>query len=81
MLCHRWTWERHADKAQLTYSLVVIGKSVCIAFLIAALKDLQVLSVDIGYAYLPAPCHEKTHTTAGPEFGPSYIGQTVIIVF
>jgi hypothetical protein len=66
--------------AQLTYSSVVTRESVRIAFLIAAPNDVQILSADIGNAYLQAPCREKIRTTAGPEFGPSWIGQTVIIV-
>ncbi len=36
--------------------------------------------MDIGNAYLNAPTKEHVHTTAGPEFGPNQIGQTVIIV-
>lgn len=65
---------------QLTYSSVVTHESVRIAFLIAALNELEVLSADIGNAYLQAPAQEKVHTTAGPEFGSSCHGQTVIIV-
>jgi len=65
---------------QLAFSSVVTRESVRIAFLIAAVNDLQILSADIGNAYLCAQCREKIHTTAGPEFGPSRIGQTVIIV-
>jgi hypothetical protein len=34
----------------------------------------------VGNAYLQAPTREKVHTTAGPEFGPSNIGKTVIVV-
>jgi len=48
-------------------------------FLIAALNDLQVLSADIGNAYLDAPNREKVYAIAGKEFG-SRAGQTVIIV-
>lgn len=65
---------------QLTYSSVVTRESVRLAFLIAALNELEILSADIGNAYLQAPVHEKVHTTAGPEFGPQYQGKTVIIV-
>jgi hypothetical protein len=65
---------------QLTYSSIVTRESVRIAFLIAALNGLEILSVDIGNAYLQAPAREKVHTTAGPEFGPNLEGQTVIIV-
>lgn len=64
----------------LTYSSVVTRDSVRIAFLIAALNDIEILAADIGNAYLQAPAREKVHTTAGPEFGPDNIGKTVIIV-
>jgi hypothetical protein len=55
---------------QLIYSSVVTRESMRIEFLIAAINDLQIFSADIGNAYLCAPCREKIHTTAGPEFGP-----------
>ena len=63
----------------ITYSSVVSRESVRIAFLVAALNDLEVLSADIGNAYLNAPTREKVYTTAGKEFG-SREGQTVLIV-
>jgi len=66
--------------SQITYSSVVTRESIRIAFLIAALNDLEILSADIGNAYLQAPVRERVHTTAGPEFGPTRQGQTVIIV-
>ncbi len=65
---------------QVTYSSVVTRESVRIAFMIAALNELDILSADIGNAYLQAPVREKVHTTAGPEFGPQQVGQTVIVV-
>jgi hypothetical protein len=65
---------------QLTYLSVVTRESIRIAFLIAALNELDILAADVGNAYLQAPAREKVHTTAGPEFGPSRVGQTVIIV-
>ena len=55
--------------ASITYSSVVSRESVRIAFLIAALNDLEVFAADIGNAYLNAPCREKIWTIAGPEFG------------
>ena len=55
--------------ASLTYSSVVTRESVRIAFTIAALNDLDILSCDIGNAYLNAPCREKIWFQAGPEFG------------
>jgi hypothetical protein len=65
---------------QATYSTVVSRDSIRIMFLIAALNDIDILSADIGNAYLNAPTKERVHTTAGPEFGPNRIGQTVVIV-
>jgi Reverse transcriptase (RNA-dependent DNA polymerase) len=55
--------------ASITYSSVVSRDSIRIAFLLAALNGLQILSVDIGNAYLNADCREKIWTIAGPEFG------------
>ena len=57
------------DVSTITYSSVVSRDSVRIAFLYAALNDLDVMSADIGNAYLNAPCKEKIWTVAGPEFG------------
>jgi hypothetical protein len=51
------------------YSSVVSRDSVCLAFLIAALNDLEVLSADVQNAYLNAPTKEKIYMIAGPEFG------------
>lgn len=53
----------------LTYSSVVSRESVRIAFLHAALNDLDVLGCDVSNAYLNAPCREKIWVRAGPEFG------------
>ena len=55
--------------ASITYSSVVSRESVRIAFLVAALNDLEVFAADIGNAYLNAPCREKIWTVAGAEFG------------
>lgn len=66
--------------SQITYSTVVSRDSVRIAFLIAAWNDIDISSADIGNAYLNAPTKELVHTTAGPEFGPNRVGQTVLIV-
>lgn len=63
----------------MTYSSVVSRESVRIAFLIAALNDLDVLAADIGNAYLNATTRERVYTTAGKEFG-SREGETVLIV-
>ena len=55
--------------ASLTYSSMVARDSVRIAFLLAALNDLDVKACDIQNAYLTADCREKIYTIAGPEFG------------
>ena len=54
-----------------TYSSVVSRESVRIAFLHAALNDLEVLGCDVTNAYLNANCREKLWIKAGPEFGSS----------
>jgi len=64
----------------ITYSSVVSRDIVRIAFLLAALNDVDLLATDIGNAYLNAPAREKVYTTAGPEFGPELVGKSVLIV-
>jgi hypothetical protein len=54
----------------LTYSSVVSRESVKITFLIATLNDLNIMSCDIGNAYLNATCREKIWFVAGAECGP-----------
>jgi hypothetical protein len=66
--------------AASTFSTVVSRESVRIAFLIAALNDLDVLAADVGNAYINAECAEKVHTTAGLEFGPEHKGTILQIV-
>ena len=56
-------------RSSITYSSVVSCDSVRIAFLVAALNDLDIMAADIGNAYLNAPCHEKIWTVTGQEFG------------
>jgi Reverse transcriptase (RNA-dependent DNA polymerase) len=66
--------------ASITYASVVSQESVRIAFLITALNDLDVLSADIGNAYLNARAREKIYVICGPEFGDQNIGRKAIIV-
>jgi hypothetical protein len=63
----------------ITFASVVSRDSIRIAFLIAALNDLEILSADISGAYLNAPCGEKVYTIAGKEFGPNKEGRPVLI--
>ena len=54
--------------SSITYSSVVSCDRVHIAFLVAALNDLDVMSADIGNAYLNPPNKEKIWTVAEHEF-------------
>ena len=63
-----------------TFSSVVSRDSVRIAFTIAALNDLEILSADVQNAYLNAPTKERCYTIAGPEFGKANEGRPVRIV-
>ena len=62
-----------------TYASVVSRESVRIAFLLAALNDLDVWAADCEGAYLNAQTKEKLYTKCGPEFGP-HEGRYAIIV-
>ena len=66
--------------ASITYASVVSRESVRIAFLIAALNDLDVLAADIGNAYLNARTKEKVYIICGKEFGDEYVGRKAVIV-
>jgi hypothetical protein len=63
----------------MTFASVVSRDSIRIAFTVAALNDLEVLSADISGAYLNAKPVEKVYTTAGKEFGPEKAGRPVLI--
>ena len=64
--------------ASITYASVVSRESVRIAFLVAALNDLDILAGDVQGAYLNAPCREKIYIICGPEFG-EYCGRIAVI--
>ena len=63
----------------LTYSSVVSRESVRIAFLIAALNDIELMMFYVENAYLNAATSEKLYTTAGKEFGAEEEGKLMII--
>jgi hypothetical protein len=65
--------------SSMTYSSVVSRDSVRLAFLIAALNDLDIMSCDLENAYLNAPCREKIWFEAGLECGEDR-GKVCIIV-
>ena len=64
----------------MTYASVVSRDSVRIAFLLAALNKLDVLTGDIGNAYLNAPTQEKIYYRAGLEWGGQMEGAICVIV-
>ena len=68
--------------AQCTYASVVSRDSVRIAFLLAALNEVDILAGDIGNAYLNAPCKERVHVTITDDilFGAENKGKTAVIV-
>jgi hypothetical protein len=52
----------------------VSRESIKIAFLVAALNNLDLMSCDIGNAYLNATCREKIWFVAGAECSPDLHG-------
>jgi hypothetical protein len=62
----------------VTYSSVISRDSVRLAFLIAALNGLNVVSCNIRNAYLNAPCREKIWFQAGRECGAD-MGKVMVI--
>ena len=64
----------------MTYASVVSRESVRIAFLVAALNDLQILCGDIGNTYLNTMTTEKIYYRAGNEWGPLVKGRVLVII-
>ncbi len=63
-----------------TFSTVASRDSVRIIFLLAALNGLDILSADVGNAYLNAACREKVHVKCGKElFGAEHEGKYAVI--
>ena len=73
----RWVLDRHRtpDPIGSTFTGVVSRESVRIAFMYAALNDLQVFVADIHNAYLQAPSSQKDYVVCGPEFGIEKLGK------
>jgi hypothetical protein len=63
-----------------TYLSIVSCDSIRIAFTLAALNDLDVLSADVQGSYLNAPTKEKVYTAAGLKLGIGKVGCPVLIV-
>jgi hypothetical protein len=64
----------------MAYASVVFRDSVMLAFLLAAVNDLNILAANVQNAYPNAPTTEKVYTTAGKEFGADKKGRPVLIV-
>jgi hypothetical protein len=65
--------------SSLTYSSVISHNSIRIAFLVAALNDLDIMSCNLENAYLNAPCREKIWFEGGLECGEDK-GKVCVIV-
>ncbi len=63
----------------LCYSSVVSRNILRIAFLTAALNDLDIFASNIGNAYLNAPCKEKIWFEAGREWGVALRGKVMCL--
>ena len=77
----RWVAGGHTTEApaSVTYSSVVSRDSIRLAFLIAALNGVDILSCDLENAYLNAKCREKIWFEGGIECGEDQ-GKVLIIV-
>jgi hypothetical protein len=65
--------------SSLTYSSVISCDSIRIAFLIAVLNDLDIMSCDLESTYLNAACQEKIWFEGGLECGEDK-GKVCVIV-
>ena len=66
--------------SSMTYASVVSRESMCLSFLLAAANDLQILSGDIGNAYLNASNQEKILYRSGDEWGPAIKGSVLVMI-
>ena len=65
--------------AMMTYSSVVARDSICLAFLITALNNIDVDACDIGNMYLHVPCKEKIWFEAGIECS-EHLGKVMRVI-
>ena len=74
--------DRHATVALalMTFSSVVSRDSIQLAFLIAALNNLDIMSVDLENAFIQVPCQEKIWFEGGIECGKDR-GKVCIVVW
>jgi hypothetical protein len=72
-------WHTTEAPTSMTYYSVVSRESVRLAFLIAALNDIDIMSCDLENAYLNAECQEKIWFEGGLECGEDK-GKVLIVV-
>ena len=63
----------------IMYSSVVPRETVCIAFRMTMLHDLDVTSADVLNAYVMTPKREKIWTVLSPEFGDDAVKSAVMV--
>ena len=68
------------EPADSMFSSVISCDSMQIAFMLATLNDLDILSANVQNAYLNAPTKEKVYMMADLEFGADKVGQPILIV-
>jgi hypothetical protein len=65
--------------SSMMYSSIISRDSIQLAFLIASLNDLDIMSCDLETAYLNAPCREKIWFKGGIKYGEDH-GKVCIMV-
>ena len=77
----RWVLDGHKspDPVGSKYAGVVSRESVRIAFIYAALNELDVCMADIRNAYLQSPRFQKYYIICEPEYGMENIGKVAIM--
>jgi hypothetical protein len=63
----------------MTFSSVVSRDSICLAFLIVALNDINIMSTDLENAFIQAPCCEKIWFESGLECGEDYRKVCIVV--
>ena len=66
--------------AESTYAGVALRESVCFAFTLAALNNLDIFVAGIQNAYLTTPCGENIVFTCGHKFRSEHKGKTAVVV-
>ena len=68
-----------SSPTEATYASVVSRVSVCIAFILAALNNLDILAGEIGNTYLNEPTTENIFYHSNDAWGPTVKGRVLVI--